>query len=55
MGKTLQEQLREVRSLVRKLEVPVVAKPQVARWVVWRKNGNDYRKVRLSDGLVVEV
>lgn len=55
MGKSLQEQLREVRSLVQKFEETKQAKPQVTRWVVWRKNGNDYRKVRMSDGLVVEV
>lgn len=50
MGKTLQEQLRELEALFVNLpKYDDVVEPQVRRWVVWQKRGNDYRKVCVMD------
>lgn len=56
MGKTLQEQLRELNALfVTDEPTPEATNhkesttPQMRRWVVWRKNGKDYRKVCVMD------
>ncbi len=53
MGKTLQEQLRELNALFvtdePTPEAPEPPMPQMRRWVVWRKDGKDYRKVCVMD------
>lgn len=55
MGKTLQEQLRELNALFKTTDPEEATNhkesttPQMRRWVVWRKNGKDYRKVCVMD------
>lgn len=58
MGKTLQEQLAALNALFVTDEPTPEApnhkestKPQVRRWVVWRKDGHDFKKVCLYDSL----
>lgn len=55
MGKTLQEQLAALNALFKTIDPEEATNhkesttPQVRRWVVWRKDGKDYRKVCVVD------
>ena len=52
MNTSMKEQLQKIRCEIGssfETEAPFTNEVQVKRWVVWRKNGQDYRKVCYYD------